>query len=57
MAFAERLLKDQRIAVVPGHVFGVGGDGYIRSCIATDFEQLKRASAGIKTLIESLCNG
>jgi aminotransferase len=43
MEFAEQLLKHSKVAVVPGNVFGSPGEGYIRSCIATDFEKLKEA--------------
>ena len=32
--FAERLLKEQRVVVVPGSVFGVGGDYHLRCAYA-----------------------
>lgn len=43
MAFATALLQKAKVAVVPGCVFGSGGEGYIRACIATDFDQIKHA--------------
>ena len=50
MTFAETLLKDAQVAVVPGHVFGPSGDGYFRSCIATNFDDLKTAAKKFKRL-------
>jgi aminotransferase len=41
--FAEKLLLEERVAVVPGHVFGEGGEGYIRCSYATSMEQLQEA--------------
>ncbi|TSB48187.1 aminotransferase [Alkalicoccobacillus porphyridii] len=41
--FAERLLLEERVAVVPGHVFGEGGEGYIRCSYATSMDHLKEA--------------
>lgn len=41
--FALQLLAAERVAVVPGSVFGVGGEGFIRCCYATDIEKLKIA--------------
>ncbi len=52
--FALRLLKEQRVAVVPGHVFGLGGEGHIRCCYATSLEELKEALSRIKKFMRSL---
>ncbi len=41
--FAEGLLKDGKVAVVPGHVFGESGEGFIRASYATSVEQIERA--------------
>ncbi|MDQ0206568.1 aminotransferase [Alkalicoccobacillus murimartini] len=41
--FAEKLLLEERVAVVPGHVFGEGGEGYIRCSYATSMENLQEA--------------
>ena len=41
--FAERLLKEQRVAVVPGSVFGDGGEGHIRCCYAVSRNNLNEA--------------
>lgn len=41
--FAERLLKDQKVAVVPGNVFGQSGEGFLRCSYATSREELIEA--------------
>ncbi|QBK25082.1 aminotransferase [Ureibacillus thermophilus] len=52
--FAERLLKEQSVAVVPGDVFGESGEGHIRCSYATSMEELKEAMIRIKRFIDSL---
>ncbi|KYP80597.1 aminotransferase class I/II-fold pyridoxal phosphate-dependent enzyme [Ferroacidibacillus organovorans] len=42
-AFAEQLLKVERVAVVPGAVFGPSGEGFVRCSYATSLAQLERA--------------
>ncbi|MEC0183278.1 aminotransferase class I/II-fold pyridoxal phosphate-dependent enzyme [Paenibacillus peoriae] len=41
--FALRLLKEANVAVVPGHVFGSGGEGFIRCSYATSLADLEKA--------------
>lgn len=41
--FAMQLLKEAGVAVVPGHVFGTGGEGYIRCSYATSTRKLTEA--------------
>jgi aminotransferase len=52
--FAERLLKEQKVAVVPGDVFGECGEGYLRCSYATSREQLVEALARIEAFLDSL---
>jgi aminotransferase len=42
-AFTERLLTEERVAVVPGNAFGPSGAGHVRMCYATSYEQLEEA--------------
>ena len=42
-AFALKLLKEADVAVVPGHVFGTGGEGFIRCSFATSLDRLEAA--------------
>lgn len=41
--FAERLLKEAKVAVVPGNVFGANGEGHIRCSYASSVEDLTEA--------------
>jgi aminotransferase len=41
--FAETLLKEEQVAVVPGNAFGPGGEGFVRCCYATSYEQIEEA--------------
>ena len=51
-AFAEALIEEQSVAVVPGHVFGAGGDGHLRVTYATSLANLKEALNRIETFID-----
>lgn len=41
--FAMRLLEEEGVAAVPGSAFGVSGEGFLRCCYATGFDDLKLA--------------
>lgn len=43
--FAEKLLVEEKVAVVPGSVFGESGAGHIRCSYATSIENLREAMA------------
>jgi len=43
LQFANRLLKEQKVAVVPGVAFGDAYDDYVRMSYATSYPQLKEA--------------
>ena len=48
--FTERLLPRRAVAVVPGNAFGPSGEGHVRMCYATSYEQLEEALARIGRL-------
>ncbi|MGG3451936.1 MULTISPECIES: aminotransferase [Bacillaceae] len=50
--FAEQLLLEEKVAVVPGSVFGEGGEGYIRCSYASSMSQLQEAIKRIGLFIE-----
>lgn len=52
--FAERLLKEQRVAVVPGSVFGTGGEGHVRCAYAVSRKQLAEALERMDAFLKSL---
>lgn len=52
--FATQLFQKYNVAVVPGSVFGEGGEGHIRCCYATSVEKIKIALERIKEFVENL---
>ena len=52
--FATRLLKEEKLAVVPGTAFGDSGEGYIRISYAYSLEDLKKAIGRLKEFIAGL---
>ncbi|MEI6128077.1 MAG: aminotransferase class I/II-fold pyridoxal phosphate-dependent enzyme, partial [Pseudomonadota bacterium] len=52
--FALQLLQQEKVAVIPGNVFGQGGEGHVRICYATDFNLLKESIQRMERLIKSL---
>jgi len=43
--FAEKLLIEEKVAVIPGSAFGQCGEGYIRCCYATSLADIEEALA------------
>jgi aminotransferase len=52
--FAERLLREQKVAVVPGNVFGQSGEGFLRCSYATSREELIEALDRMEIFLASL---
>lgn len=52
--FAERLLLEERVAVVPGTAFGAGGERHIRCSYATSVDKLELALARMRTFVDKL---
>lgn len=52
--FSERLLKEQRVAVVPGSVFGAGGESHLRCAYAVSRKHLTDALARIELFMQDL---
>lgn len=52
--FAKRLLMEEKVAAVPGDAFGPSGEGYLRCCYATAFDQIKLACDAIERFITRL---
>jgi len=51
-AFAENLLEEHGVAVVPGSVFGEDGEGHLRVSYATGLDDLREAMDRIETFVE-----
>ncbi len=54
MQFAHRLLEEESVAVVPGTAFGKAGEGSVRCCYATAYNQLEIALDRIAAFVGRL---
>ncbi len=49
--FAQKLLKEEKVAVVPGSAFGAGGAGFVRCSYATHYEKIEKALKRIESFV------
>ena len=54
LEFAQKLLKEENVAVVPGTAFGSQFDDYIRVSYASSFDNLKEALARIEKFLKKI---
>jgi len=52
--FCERLLLQKRVAVIPGPAFGDVGEGFVRMCYASSYENIQEAADRIEEFIREL---
>ena len=52
--FAERLLFEHHVAVIPGDVFGPSGAGFVRACYATSMDKIEAALDRIEHFVRTL---
>jgi aminotransferase len=52
--FCNRLVKEQRVAVVPGSAFGESGEGHIRISYSYSMKHLREACARMRVFLDSL---
>lgn len=52
--FAERLLKEQKLAVVPGTAFGACGEGFIRISYAYSLQSLRESIERLQNFVKNL---
>ncbi|MBR7117064.1 MAG: aminotransferase class I/II-fold pyridoxal phosphate-dependent enzyme [Clostridia bacterium] len=52
--FCERLLREKRVAVIPGNAFGSAGEGFVRASYCYSEEHIKEALSRIKEFVEEL---
>lgn len=50
--FAEKLLMEEKVAVVPGTAFGPSGEGYVRCCYATSLKEIEEALVRMKRFLD-----
>ena len=49
--FALELLREEKVALVPGTAFGACGEGFVRCAYATSMENIKEAMARLKRFL------
>jgi len=52
--FAERLLHEEKVAVVPGNAFGECGEGYVRCSYATSLTNIQQALERMERFVKRL---
>ena len=52
-AFAQELLREEHVAVVPGSAFGPSGTGHVRACYATAYEEIAEAMDRIERFVKA----
>lgn len=52
--FCNQLLKEYKVAVIPGNAFGTCGEGYIRCSYAYSLETIQECLNRIKQFIQTL---
>ncbi len=52
--FATNLLKEEKVAIVPGTAFGTCGEGYLRISYAYSIESLKKALKRLENYVQKL---
>lgn len=50
--FSERLLREEKVAVVPGNAFGDPGMGFVRCCYAASMEDIEEALVRMGRFVE-----
>ncbi|MBE0481351.1 MAG: aminotransferase class I/II-fold pyridoxal phosphate-dependent enzyme [Dehalococcoidia bacterium] len=51
--FAEKLLLEQKVAVVPGSAFGASGEGHVRCCYATALPDIREALRRMRRFVQA----
>lgn len=52
--FAERLLVEQQVALIPGDAFGPSGAGFVRACYAASMDKIETALDRIEHFVRKL---
>jgi aminotransferase len=55
--FAEKLLYEEKVAVVPGTAFGPSGEGHVRCCYATSLAEIEEALKRMGRFVERVRRG
>jgi aminotransferase len=50
--FSQKLLEEEKVAVVPGSAFGPGGEGFVRCSYATAYEKIEAALSRMEHFLQ-----
>ena len=50
--FAQKLLEEEKVAVVPGSAFGTGGAGFVRCSYATNYNKIEQALERMESFVK-----
>jgi len=50
--FAEKLLVEEKVVVIPGSAFGACGEGYVRCCYAVALPDIEKALERMKRFVQ-----
>jgi aminotransferase len=50
--FADALLQEEQVAVVPGSAFGASGKGHVRASYATAYEKIEEALERLRRFMQ-----
>ena len=50
--FAQKLLQEEHVAVIPGSSFGAGGEGFVRCSYSTSYEKIEEALFRIERFMQ-----
>jgi aminotransferase len=54
MTFAQKLLEQQKVAMVPGTAFGAAGAGFCRASFSTSYEKIHEAGERIARFLDTI---
>lgn len=52
--FCERLLREQKVAIIPGCAFGACGEGFVRACYAYSIDNINEAMRRVGAFVRGL---
>ena len=52
--FCERLLMEEKVAIVPGNAFGTSGEGFARACYAYSIEKILEAMKRVENFVQRI---
>jgi aminotransferase len=50
--FANALLAEEKVAVIPGSAFGEASGHYVRACYATDYDKIEQALERMRRFVQ-----